>query len=856
MARCRWLILAAMVTAAASAAAAAEPVHWDWCGWGGGGFFYSSAFHPTQNGTVYMGGDVTGVYKSVDHGKSWRLVNNGLVDYGVFSLACDRTAPDTVYAATAGGLCKSTDGAKTWQLLPKTGPRDLRITGEKGKSTRCIAVDPRDGKVLYAGSPAGKIYRSGDGGESWTVAWQKAADGDPADMLRVQFGKVNQDYYGGFWLPFAFPKDLAAADVTGFGLSFRGDGTIPQDCFLTLKDSAGVSYRSRNLRDVFGQTAWGEIVLSPKDFVLDPDWAKKNPDAAKAYTGPDWAKVNRLDFVCVGPLMNAAPVGKFTRFYYATAAGVKVVRAFADKSVQTYGNLRLGSAQGGPVQAIAVADTDPKLVIAATDDSGLLLSSDAGTTWRALNTPTRATTVAFAPSDARIIYGGFGADGLHKSVDGGATWQNLSASLPKGLSVNEVAISPKDANRVALIGSVGWGGAFAWSADGGKTWTQSSKMTVDHTANPTLPGDSTPTADLSAPRNLALNPQNPDELFIAANWRPAMSSDGGRTWAESARGADISCVYDVRFDGGRVYAAAMDEGTLVSEDNGGTWRALWPAKWDKEMSGHNWRLAVSGQHIVATCSPWDSVPNRVLVSQDGGKTVQRVTAGLPASNPSANTMWGTGYPRALAVDPKDPKVFYLGIDGDPADGKPGGGIFRSEDGGLTWKALPGQPGSRRMFFGLAVDPTDAKRLFWGACGNNGGVWRSEDGGATWQNVFKNDYWVFNLHVAADGTIYVPGKNLWRSTDHGATWKQLTRFPDSGRVIVGLETDPANPQRLWFSASTWDGSDDGGIYETTDGGTNWTEITGDTGYRKPLVLRYNPATKELWAAGVCLHKTKR
>jgi len=49
---------------------------------------------------------------------------------------------------------------------------------------------------------------------------------------------------------------------------------------------------------------------------------------------------------------------------------------------------------------------------------------------------------------------------------------------------------------------------------------------------------------------------------------------------------------------------------------------------------------------------------------------------------------------------------------------------------------------------------------------------------------------------------------------------------------------------------------GGVYETTDGGAFWQEITGDLPYRKPLVLRYNPATHELWAAGVCLYKVRR
>src|SRR5688572_7239690 len=91
---------------------------WEPCGWGGGGFYYAAAYHPTQKGVIYMGGDVAGVYKTEDNGRTWRMVNNGLADYGVFSLAVDQKNPQTVYAATEGGLCKSIDAGEHWKLLP------------------------------------------------------------------------------------------------------------------------------------------------------------------------------------------------------------------------------------------------------------------------------------------------------------------------------------------------------------------------------------------------------------------------------------------------------------------------------------------------------------------------------------------------------------------------------------------------------------------------------------------------------------------------------------------------------------------------------------------------------------------
>ena len=155
-------------------------------------------------------------------------------------------------------------------------------------------------------------------------------------------------------------------------------------------------------------------------------------------------------------------------------------------------------------------------------------------------------------------------------------------------------------------------------------------------------------------------------------------------------------------------------------------------------------------------------------------------------------MWGQGYLRALAPDPNHPNVVYAGIDGDPSPGSNGGGVFKSEDGGLHWQALPNQPPGRRMFFALAVDPTDSQRLYWGACGTGGGLYRSDNAGSSWARVFQQETWIFNVLVTRTGVVYCPGQNLWRSADHGKTWTQLTKEVDG--QIVGLEADRATRKR--------------------------------------------------------------
>ena len=75
-------------------------------------------------------------------------------------------------------------------------------------------------------------------------------------------------------------------------------------------------------------------------------------------------------------------------------------------------------------------------------------------------------------------------------------------------------------------------------------------------------------------------------------------------------------------------------------------------------------------------------------------------------------------------------------------------------------------------------------------------------------------------------------------------------------MVGIAVDPADENRVWISGTTWNGNREGGIYESLDGGRAWTEITGDIAYTKPLVLRYDPATRQLWAAGPAAFRTKR
>jgi len=214
---------------------------------------------------------------------------------------------------------------------------------------------------------------------------------------------------------------------------------------------------------------------------------------------------------------------------------------------------------------------------------------------------------------------------------------------------------------------------------------------------------------------------------------------------------------------------------------------------------------------------------------------------------------------AIAVAPSDSNIVYVasGEGLHRPDLSVGDGIYRSTDAGKTWTHLGLQGGEQIP--ALVVDPTNPNRLFAAVLGHpygpneERGIFRSDDGGKTWKRVlYKGDriggsdvvldpknprivyasLWEDTLGPWEDANQYSGTHGgLFKSTDGGETWKQLTKGLPDELVQINVAISASNPQRLYASLQTktegaYASSKGLGIYRSDDGGESWQKITED------------------------------
>ncbi|MGA3246075.1 MAG: glycoside hydrolase [Bacteroidota bacterium] len=213
----------------------------------------------------------------------------------------------------------------------------------------------------------------------------------------------------------------------------------------------------------------------------------------------------------------------------------------------------------------------------------------------------------------------------------------------------------------------------------------------------------------------------------------------------------------------------------------------------------------------------------------------------------------TGSIGALAVAPSNPDIIYVGSgEGlQRPDLSVGDGVFKSIDGGKTWKFM-GLPDAQQIG-AVLVDPRDPNRVYVAVLGHpyganeQRGVFKSTDGGTTWQKILYKDENTGAIALAFDPSnpdiLYAdlwasrqgPWENgewqgktsgLFKSTDGGTNWRQLTNgLPgaEQGLGRIGFGIAASDPNRIY---ATVDAQKDGGVYRSDDAGESWHRMTTD------------------------------
>lgn len=430
----------------------------------------------------------------------------------------------------------------------------------------------------------------------------------------------------------------------------------------------------------------------------------------------------------------------------------------------------------------------------------------AGLVWRPVgpaHMSGRITDIAVHPDAPHIVYCGAATGGVWKTTNNGVTWAPVFDDAGSA-SIGALAISRSNPD-IVWVGTgesnassyTSWGDGVYKSTDGGRTWVHMGLRDSHHVGR------------------VLIHPTDPDVVYVAALgplWGAGSgrglfrTRDGGRTWTRVLRVNEDAGVVDVVMDplDPRVlYAASwarradrFDDfdsigvrvrsggGIHKSTDGGETWTSLTVGLPEEGIGRIGLAVAASAPWvvyaIVEVAPRWIALPD-----QDVARLRRWLSASAPLDAADAGRLraqierLASGHPDRVVVaglsrsEQAQARVL-LGM--GPLDA--GGGIFRSDDAGATWRRTNPLNEREPYYSKLRVDPTNPDRVYVLLVR----VWVSEDGGVT----FEQTDWAMSSWLTSD---YIHG-------DFHAMWINPRR-PD--HLIVGT---------------------DGGLYSSYDRGAAW------------------------------------
>jgi photosystem II stability/assembly factor-like uncharacterized protein len=466
---------------------------------------------------------------------------------------------------------------------------------------------------------------------------------------------------------------------------------------------------------------------------------------------------------------------------------------------------KIGLAETQNISKIRVHPTNPDIVYVAAfghhaapnPERGIFRSKDGGKTWEKVlfrDNKTGAIELILDPSNPQVLYaalweayrnswemssGGPGS-GLFKSTDGGDHWTEISRNpgLPKAmLGKIGLSVSGADSSRVYAQIEADDGGFFMTN-DAGATWTKVNER-----------------RDLRQRAfyytHVFADPKVKDTVYeLNVNFHKSI--DAGKTWTTLNPPHGDNHDMWIASDDPKRMIEANDGGANVSVNGGETWTA-------ETMP------TAQFYHVITT----KHVPYHVCGAQQDNSTAcvssQQAQGGPGGSGGGADQVFysvGGGESGYIASDPRNPDIFYAG-----------------SYGGLTSR-LDRRTGQER-----AINPYPDNPMGYASA-----------------DIAERFQWTFPIVMAPQNpsVLYVGSQHVWKSTNEGQSWEKispdLTRHDPktmgaSGGPITKDNTGVETYATVFTIAPSgrdanviWSGSDDGVVYVTRNGGTNWKNVT--------------------------------
>lgn len=783
--------------------ASSNKLEWQQFGPGMAGYCEEFWCHPTDKNVLFMSPDMYNSYGSWDNGVSWQTIKDvdgtGKDMRRIQSIVFSHQNADFGFAIDVRGeLYKTMDRGRTWTFVKNMGGRHAELT-----------VDATDNGIWYMGAgdfwnvkanhrkqnnllgyvynyaDYGHIYKSTDKG----VTWQKKKTGLPStlDVGRIIVDPTNNNNV-------IIATNSGVYRSTNKGESWQLSG-------------AGLPNNSPRDMTSFYDATTGEFIL----YVVEQTFYEKQGNTVNSKGGIyksldggiNWINISGDVAIDLTEINNYNTQNKYWR---AIAYWFDISQAEAKSTYPDY-----------PSSVLSVFN---RIVVNPKNKDEIYISHNVKHDY------------AFGPGD------------VWKTSDGGQHWIATARS-----------------------------GVY-WGEDKNSTyWTARNNPKGINTEFAHLKYEKATQEEFYGNRFLTINSQG--DVFICLDQQVMRSSDGGVSWQqvddnETAPGSDVWVGRGASNLPGRfmLLETGIPNRKLFCSGEHGLWESAdlgsYPNKDAVAVKQIEGQVHHKGATSISSVAVHPNNPDIIYIlmfrqdhrgqfrrSTDGGKTWSNLSYPVQyGGNLSSDNL----FQYSLTVDYKNPDHIYFCVIANPIaevsgkllpDDFTGLGVYRSQDGGLTWSientGLPAKASVRR----LRMDPKNPEILYaalnQGTDGSNGGLYKTINKGTSWSkitipsaikavnNVFvdRNNEYIYISCGREEGSFAEGG--VWRSKNKGTSWEKIFDMP----YIWQTETSPINPNIITVNvplphenkgATTFNP----GAYISFDGGITWEKANKNIG----------------------------